>query len=74
MAISISYSNIGDTTPTNMASMEMPVGEFVQDIMGVANLSKVKVLLNGSVVTDFDQELEDGDSIKVETLKTDSGK
>ena len=75
MAISkINYYGLGDTTPNTIAVMEgLELGDFCEDILGIADTRKVKVLLNGSIESDMEIELQDGDIVKVEALKTDSG-
>lgn len=74
MASKINYTNLGDTTPSVMAIMAgIELGEFLEDVLGISDSTKVKILLNGNVTNDMDQELEDGDTVKIEALKTDSG-
>jgi hypothetical protein len=74
MAAQVSYYNIGDINPNPIAiSSGLSLDEFVEDIMGVKDISNVKILLNGVVSTSLDDELEDGDVIRIEAKKTDSG-
>ncbi len=70
----VNYYMLGDTTPSTMSVMSgVDVETFKDDVLCIPAGTKVRILVNGDVCTDYEMELEDGDTIKVEALKSDSG-
>lgn len=73
MAISINYTAPGSSdSKSTLVPNDTTVETFMEDYIDVT-AGSVSVTINGSPISDLDQELEDGDTVVLATKKHASG-